>query len=198
MLTGSYLAGDTLVHRARPALKVAALALLTLALVLGGSVALGVVAVLVGGLYAVARVPVRVAFAQVWPLRWLILLLFGFQVWSAGWGTAALVCGNLVVAVAAASLLTLTTRVDDLRAGLEHALRRTRLPGVDPERVSLAVALMIRSIPVVTAIAQETRQARSARGLDRSLRAAVTPTVVRTIRHAQQVGEALQARGVDD
>ena len=199
MLTGTYLPGATLIHRASPVVKVAVLAALMVALVVGAGagpvVAAGLFVVI---LYAVARVPPRVAAAQVWPLRWLVGLLFAFQTWALGWAAALVICANLVVAVAAASVLTLTTRVDDLRRALVAGLHRLPLPAAAPERIGLAVALMIRSIPVITAIAAETRDARRARGLERSIRAFVTPTVVRTIRHAQGVGEALQARGVDD
>ncbi|MEP7160391.1 MAG: energy-coupling factor transporter transmembrane protein EcfT [Dermatophilaceae bacterium] len=202
MLTGTYVAGDSPLHRAPPGLKVAVLAVLMLLLVaLGGPVAMGAAALLVTGLYALARIPARVAWAQVWPLRWFVLLLVAFQLFSASWVSAVVVCANLVVAVAAASLVTLTTRVEDMRESVTRALvrlRRLGLRGIDPERAGLLIALTIRSIPVIVGLSETARQARVARGLERSVRAFVTPLVVRTVRHADRVGEALIARGVDD
>ena len=201
MLTGTYLSGDSVLHRARPGVKVLVLAVTTTAIFV---LARPLTSALIGGVvvvgYVVARVPLRVAVAQVWPLRWFVLLLGAFQIWQFGWAVAALVCGNLVLAVAAASLVTLTTRVDDMRLALEGALTRVRDRGVpvDPERVGLAVSLVIRSIPVIVELSRASREARMARGMQRSVRAFLTPLVIRTVRHSDRVGEALIARGIDD
>lgn len=201
MLTGTYLSGDSVLHRAPPVVKVLVLALATTALfMLARPLTTALCGVLVGVGYLIARVPPRLAVAQVWPLRWFVGLLGAFQVWQFGWPVALVVCSNLALAVAAASLVTLTTRVDDMRAALESALARARARGVpvDPERAGLAVALVIRSIPVIVALSRTAREARMARGMQRSVRAFVTPLVIRTVRHADRVGEALIARGIDD
>lgn len=199
MLTGTYLPGSSLLHRARPGVKVGTLTALMLILFLaGGPVTVAVIGSLTVAAYAVARVPFRVGWAQVWPLRWFVAALFAYQAWVSGWGAATVVCANLVVAVAAASLVTLTTRVNDMLSSLVAGLERVPTGRLDPERLGVACALTIRSIPVVSALAVQTREARSARGLDRSLRAFATPTVIRTVRHAERVGDALVARGWDD
>ena len=78
---------------------------------------------------------------------------------------------------------------------ITRLLQPARRIGVDPDRVALLLALTIRAVPVIAATLQEARDARRARGLERSTRALVTPVVVRTIRHADRVGEALAARG---
>ncbi len=152
----------------------------------------------VAGLYGVAGFGVRALLRQVWPLRWFVLFLLPFQWWTAGWQAAVAVVGTLVVAVAGAALITLTTRVSDLLDVIARVLEPARVIGVDPERVALLLALTIRAIPVIAATLQEAREARRARGLERSTRALVTPVVVRTIRHADRVGDALAARGIDD
>jgi biotin transport system permease protein len=69
---------------------------------------------------------------------------------------------------------------------------------VDADRVGLLLALSIRSVPVVAALAAEVRDAQRARGLTSSVRAFAVPLIVRALRHADQLGEALAARGVDD
>ena len=105
MLTGSYLPGDSLLHRATPGAKLLVLMVATVVLVFFASPAvLAVIAALVVALYALARVPLRTALAQVWPLRWFLVLVIALQVWQSGWAAAVLAAGNLVVAVAAASL----------------------------------------------------------------------------------------------
>ena len=153
---------------------------------------------MVAGLYGVGGFGPRTLVAQVWPLRWIVLLLLPFQWWTAGWYAAVGIVGTLVVAVAAAGLVSLTTRVTDLLDVITRLLRPARALGVDPDRVALLLALTIRAVPVIAGTLQEARDARRARGLERSTRALVTPVVVRTIRHADRVGDALAARGVDD
>ena len=70
--------------------------------------------------------------------------------------------------------------------------------GVDAERVALVLALAVRAVPVVTGLAAEVRDAQRARGLGASPRAYAVPLVVRSLRHADALGEALVARGLDD
>ena len=199
MLTSTYQPGTSLLHRSAAGVKLLGLLVFSTVLVafqspvtvLGGFV-------VVAGLYAMAGFGVRVLARQVWPLRWFVLFLLPFQWWNAGWQAAVAVVGTLVVAVVGAALVSLTTRVTDLLDVISRVLQPARRIGVDPERVALLLALTIRAIPVIAATLQEARDARRARGLERSTRALVTPVVVRTIRHADRVGDALAARGLDD
>ncbi|MBK7722615.1 MAG: energy-coupling factor transporter transmembrane protein EcfT [Austwickia sp.] len=199
MLTGSYLPGTSVVHHAPVWLKFVILAAYTsvLLLVREPVVYLALSVLAVTG-YAVAGFGPRVLAGQVWPLRWIVVLLTPLQVWSAGWYQAGLTIGSLVLAVAVASLLTVTTRINDMLDSMVAGLQVLRPLGVDPDRVALLLALAIRSIPVIATVLQQSQEARAARGLDRSLRALLTPTMNRTIRYAQGVGEALMARGLDD
>ena len=73
-----------------------------------------------------------------------------------------------------------------------------RLVRVDPERIGLLLALSIRSVPVVLTMAEQVRDAQRARGLRASPRAYAVPLLIRTLRHADRLGEALIARGADD
>jgi biotin transport system permease protein len=199
MLSSTYQPGVSVLHRAGAGAKLLGLLVFSTVLVALQSpltVLAGVV--LVAGLYAVAGFGVRTLASQVWPLRWLVLLLFPFQWWTAGWQMAVSVIGTLVVAVTGAALVSLTTRVTELLDVIARVLQPARRVGVDPDRVALLLALTIRAVPVIAATLHEARDARRARGLERSTRALVTPVVLRTIRHADRVGEALAARGVDD
>jgi biotin transport system permease protein len=53
-------------------------------------------------------------------------------------------------------------------------------------------------VPVVVGLAEEVRDAQRARGLAASPRAFAVPLIVRSLRHADALGEALAARGLDD
>jgi biotin transport system permease protein len=196
---GLYVPGTTALHRAPAGLKLAGLAVLMALLVaLRSPAAVGAVALLVLALAAGTRIGWRRWVAQLWPLRWVVLLLVPFQLWAGGWHAAVVVVGTLVVAVAAAALVTLTTRVSAMLDAFTTLLAPARRVGIDPERVALVLALAVRTVPVLASTAAEVRDARRARGLERSVRAFVVPLVVRTVRHADRLGEALAARGVDD
>ena len=199
MLTGCYQPGTSVLHRAGAGVKLLGLLVFsTVLLVWRSPVTVLVFLFVVAGLYALGGFGVRTLAAQVWPLRWIVLFLLPFQWWTAGWQLAVAIVGTLVMAVAGAGLISLTTRVTDLLDVINRLLQPARAIGIDPDRVALLLALTIRAVPVIAGTLHEARDARRARGLERSTRALVTPVVVRTIRHADRVGDALAARGVDD
>jgi biotin transport system permease protein len=199
VLTGAYLSRDSPVHRAPAGLKLALLgAGLLLLAVLPAPAAVPAAAVVILALTALARVGARALAAQVRPVLWLLVPVAAVQLWLSGPGRALGVAGGILVAVAAAGLVTLTTRTEALLDALVAGLRPLRRAGVDPERVALVLALAVRSVPVIAGIAGEVQQARAARGAERSLRAFAVPFVIRSLRHADRLGEALEARGVDD
>lgn len=148
--------------------------------------------------YAVARLPLRVLLRQVAGLAWVAVPLLAFQWVSASWQTGVGVVGSFVALVLLAGLVTLTTRTTAMLETVVGACGWLRRFGVDPERVGLMLALGIRSVHVVLGLAEEVREAQHARGLRASPRAFAVPLIVRSLRHADRLGEALSARGVDD
>ncbi|MDQ7994130.1 MAG: CbiQ family ECF transporter T component, partial [Propionicimonas sp.] len=130
---------------------------------------------------------------------WLLLgFLAGYQVLVGAPATAVVVSTNLLIAVYASRLLTMTTPGTVLIDALVAALRPLRRLGIDPDRVGLAVAVMLRSIPVLLDSFDQVRQAARARGRERHLAGLVTPVVIRTVGHAQATGAALAARGLGE
>jgi biotin transport system permease protein len=199
MLTSTYQPGASRLHRSGAGSKLLGLLVFsTLLVALQSPVTVLFGFALVVGLYRIGGFGIRTLLEQVWPLRWFVLFLLPFQWWTVGWQAAVSVVGTLVLAVLGAALISLTTRVTDLLDVIARLLGPARAIGVDPERVALLLALTIRAVPVIAATLHEAREARRARGLEHSTRALVTPVVVRTIRHADRVGEALAARGIDD
>ena len=197
-MIGLYRPGSSWLHRCPAGVK--------LVLLLAGTTALVVVrspsavlagALLVGGGYAVAGLPPSALGAQLWPVRWFVLALVALQWWQGGPRAAVVVVGTLLLGVGAAGLVTLTTRVTAMLDVLVNLLRPVRRL-VDPERVALVLALAVRAVPVLAETFAQARDARRARGLERSPRALLVPLVLRTLRHADRLGEALAARGVDD
>lgn len=196
---GLYHPGRSLLHRMPAGLK-----LLTMLAAVIGIVLLrqwwqlGLAALGVAALYALARIPLRVAWSQVRPLRYLIPVVAVLQVLLSGWQAAVRVCAMILLAVALAALVTLTTRVTAMLDTVARALGPLRRTGVDPDRVALLLAMTIRCIPLVVGIVAAATEARKARGLGFSLVALGAPVVVRSLRAADALGEALVARGADD
>ncbi|MEV4646138.1 energy-coupling factor transporter transmembrane protein EcfT [Saccharopolyspora sp. NPDC049357] len=196
---GLYEPGTSPLHRFGAGWKLLALlvfAIVTFVLSAPASLAVCVLAA-VGG-YAVGRIPLR----RVWQIgRFLIPLVaivFALQWWMLDLARAETISLRLLASLAAANLFTLVTRVDDLVTSVERALSPFARFGVRPERVGLLVGLTVQAIAALSTIATQVREAQRARGADRSLPAFAIPFLVRTLRHADDLGEALAARGLGD
>ncbi|GAB2513284.1 Energy-coupling factor transporter transmembrane protein EcfT [Corynebacterium atrinae] len=197
---GVYVPGHTLIHRVPAGAKFVALLIYILAttiLVKTWPLALACVAV-VAILYVIARIPLRLTIQQTAPVLPVLLVLGAFQWWQRGWEFAAVTVLTLLSSVAAAALLTLTTTIAELMSAIEHGLAPFARFGLPVETISLAVSLTIRLIPLQLATVTEVLAARKARGAGFSIAAFGTPVLVRSIRRARLLAEALIARGVAD
>ncbi|HEX6197015.1 MAG TPA: energy-coupling factor transporter transmembrane protein EcfT [Jiangellaceae bacterium] len=189
--------GSSWLHHVPAGAKLGALPVLAIAVVaIPSAWLIGASAIMVAALFRSAGFSPATLWHQVKPLRWILLILVLFQGLTRDWETATLVTGKLVVTVALASLLTLTTRTSDILDVIERGLRR--VPRVDAERVALVFALTLRAIPVVAGLATDVRDAQRARGAGTDVRAYGVPLVVRSLRYSDALGEALVARGLDD
>lgn len=199
-MIGLYRPGNSVLHRLPAGVKLVLLLISILAATLfaRSPAAVGILVVVVAALYAVARIPVKLALAQLRPVLWMVLIIAVFQVIITSPTRAIVVCGVLLISVALAALVTLTTRVTDMLDTVTRALGPLRRFGVDPERIGLMLALAIRCIPILATIVHEVSEARKARGLQWSMTALATPVLVRALRTADALGDALVARGVDD
>ena len=197
--TGTHVPGTSVLHRSPAGLKLGALAV---GLLVEGivrtpvSVTVGVVVTAVALL--VSRLPPRACWDLLRPAIFVGVIVGALQLWFAGPVTAAVTVGWLVTAVVAAGLVTATTPMQELLDTVTSLVGPLRRVGVDPDRVALTLALAVSSVPVIARLAGEVQQARMARGAERSARAFVVPLVIRTVRHADRLGEALRARGLDD
>jgi biotin transport system permease protein len=132
---------------------------------------------------------------MLWPL-WPFILIVG--VWHAVTGApwdGAIIILRMVTAVAAANLVTMTTRLDDMMAIFQRLARPLAPLGLPPRRLALAVALVIRFIPVLSRNAAQISEAWRARS-PRKPRWRVLPALtLSAIDDADRVAEALRARG---
>ena len=196
---GLYRHGRSVLHRAPAGAKLAALTVLGVAVVVArGPVAAVALLAVAATAVTVGRVPWRGLARSLLPLLLSLLVLGAYQWWQRGAAVAVEVVADLLTLVLAASAVTATTPADRMLDVLERAVRPLRVLGVRPDLVALAVALMLRSVPALLGTAAEVRDAARARGLERSPRALLVPTAVRTVARARATGEALAARGIGD
>ena len=193
-----YLPGRSILHRAPAGVKL--LALLALALLISlwphTGVTIALAGLVVVALYAFALLPPVVLLRQLWLAKWIVVLMVVTQLvfltpWDALVNTV-----RVVSIVLLAALLTLTTRSEELLAALETGMRPLARLGADPRRIGLTFSLAISMLPVVAGIAERVRDAQRARGVRLGFRI-VVPVLVLALRHADDVADALSARGAD-
>jgi len=198
MSLSTYHSGNSALHRLPPGIK--------LLLLIGGSSALfwvtdwrvitySFVAVLL--LYLLARIPFKMMLRQIRPALLLCLLIAAVQYYLNGWQMAVLVALRLLTLLLMASLVTLTTQVSAMIDSITRGLGWLRFLGINPAKVGLAISLVLRFIPVIVTISAEVREAQQARGLERNLLALIIPVIIRTLRNADDIADAIECRSFD-
>jgi len=159
------------------------------AVVLAGSAAVVVIGYLAAGLGVVE------VLRQVVVLRWLIAVTLLTQLVFLPPLTAVTNTSRVIVVVVLAALVTLTTRTTALLDTIERCLGPLRRIGVNPARVGFVLTLAIATVPVIAGFASSIREAQRARGARFSLRAFVVPLLIMSLKHADELADALTARG---
>lgn len=198
-----YRPGDGWLHRmpAGPKLLLILGAVLAVSLLPSQWWSAGVAAGAVIVSYAVAGLGpglhgVRELGRQVFAIRWVIVITAAGQLIFLGLEPAVANVARVTAAIVLAALLALTTKVSALLVTIERGLRPLALVRVDPQRVALLLTVTISTIPVLGRRAREVQEAQRARGGRSSLRAFVVPFLVVALKHADDFGDALTARGV--
>ncbi|ANW66761.1 cobalt ABC transporter [Mycobacterium sp. djl-10] len=196
---GSYHPGATVLHRSPAGLKLLGLgaAITLMSVVVDTPLRLAVAAATVAAAVLMSRIGFRVLAAQLRPVLWVVVFVFGFQMLFTDWRRALVVCGILLLSVALAAVVTATTRTTEMLAAITGALRPLVRFGFPVDQVALALALTIRAIPLMIETLAQVEEARRARGLRFSPRVVVAPVVVAALRTADGFAEALVARGLD-
>lgn len=194
-----YRPGHGPLHRmpAGPKLVVLAAAVLGVSLLptTGWSVAVGAGACLAGYALAGLGAGLRELARQAWALKWVIVLVFGGQLIFLGAEPAAVNTTRVVAAMLIAMLIAVTTRTTALLDALERGLGPLTILRADPRRIALMLTVTVSMLPVMVRIAGDVRDAQRARGI-RSIRTFAVPYLVMTLKHADELGDALAARGV--
>lgn len=137
----------------------------------------------------------RACWRQVRGLLYVLITIGGFTVIFHGWLEGAVVMLRVAALVGLALAVTLSTPSSAMIATCERALMPfERLGWVDAGKVALALALTLRFIPEIWQQFQDIREAQAARGLARHPLALLVPLIVKTLKRAQQVAQAIDAR----
>lgn len=197
MIGALYVAGNTPLHQASPGLKLGVLMLLGVVMFLPLPLALlGVICAACGGLLLLSGLaPAELGRRLLWPLGLigvLALINWAFD----GVDHASRITLRLAGLLFAASAVTATTRTSAMIDSFEAGLRPLERIGlVDAGRVSLAIALALRFVPLIAVQAQDIRAAQAARGLEHNPVALALPLVLHSLRSAGEVADAIDARG---
>lgn len=191
-----YLAQRTWLHAIPAGGKLLALALVSLI-----AAPLDSLPAMAGLLLAVLALYVslgKAALAQIALLRplWpLFLILLVFHWWNGDILAGVLVLARILAMVLLANAVTMTTRMDAMMDAVEPLLRPLALFGVSPRAVALAVAMMIRFVPLLFALWEALNDSWRARTGRRGGWRLLAPFCIQTLRLSHHTAEALAARG---
>ncbi len=80
---------------------------------------------------------------------------------------------------------------------IEAGLQPFCYVGLNPSKVSMVISMAIRFIPLLSEKFNDVREAQQARGLNTNIVALAIPLIIKVIRMASEVAEALEARSYD-
>ncbi|MCF8570448.1 energy-coupling factor transporter transmembrane protein EcfT [Gordonia sp. HY002] len=198
-MIGVYVPGSSLLHRLPAGLKFVLLAasIITMTFVVRTPMAAGIAVGSAIVAFAIAWVPVKLVWAQIRGVVWILVALFVLQWILSDWRNAVVVCSILLASVCLAAVVTLTTRTADMLSALNTALSPLARLGVRTDLIAMTFALTIRSIPLIAEVFNQVDEARRARGLRPGPRVLFAPAILATLDTADGFAETLAARGLD-
>jgi biotin transport system permease protein len=195
MISG-YLARDTWLHRVSAGTKLIALAVASFAVLpIDDWRLLTMGLCLVVALFASLGTEALKRLSALRPFAPLLIIIFVLHGLTGDWTAGASAVARLVMMVLLADLVSMTTTMQDMMQALMPLLRLLRPFGVNPKKVSLAVSLAIRFVPVFSANWQSRADAWKARTGRKPSWRLIGPFLAESLRMADQVAESLDARG---
>lgn len=187
----------TWADRVPAGLKLAALALATTALFsLSGVPALALAFAATLGLVATGGRSFTVAVLRLlWPLWPFVAVVAAWHLWTGEIEGGTVIILRLMTAVTLANVVTMTTRLSEMISVFQWLARPLTPLGLSPRRLALALALVIRFIPVMLDHLTRITEAWSARSPSRPRWRVLVPATLAALDDADHAAEALRARG---
>ena len=198
MLTALHVEGRTPLHRLGARAKLVGLAALGIGLFLVASpLLLGVAAAIAASLYLSIGIRPGMALHRVAPTLWSLAFLTAINVFLLPVHEVLVIALRLLVLILAAAAVTATTPLPDMMHAIERLLRPlVRLGWLRAGDAGLALGLCMRFVPEVTARYSALAQAHRARGLAVRPLTLLGPLVILTLRQADDIAAAIDARGL--
>ena len=193
-----YVPGQSIVHRLPAGAKLLALAAGSAALFVVPGVPVHAAELLVVlALFHLAGLPWREVIDQLRPALVLLVPIFLFHVFLTDWVLGLETVLRILVLLFLAVIVTLTTKLSDMIEVLERAMRPLRFVGINPSKVGMMLSMVIRLIPLMMREAGEILEAQRARGLERNAIALLVPLLIKALKMADDLADAMDARGYD-
>ena len=193
-----YVPGRSIVHRLPAGAKLLVLAAGSAMLFVVPGIpvhAVELLAVLV--LFQVAGLPWKEVLDQLRPALVFLVPIFLFHVFVSDWVLGLETVLRILVLLLLAVIVTLTTRLTDMIEVLERIMRPLGMVGINPAKVGMMLSMVIRLIPLMMRQAGEILEAQRARGLDRNAIALLVPLLIKALKMADGLSDAMDARGYD-
>ncbi len=223
IILGQYLAGDTLLHRLDPRVKIGAVMALSLMIFAATPAAVVLVSLFLAAVIRTARLTLAKTAAVLRPVALFMMLIFlmhllgtegtplitlsplPLAITREGLTQAAYVTWQFSALVIAAAVLTMTTLPSDLVGGIERLLRPLARVGIPSQEIAMMMALAFRFVPTLLEEYDRLRMAQMARGADfttggirlrmRAVTALAVPLLLSAFRRTDELIMAMEARG---
>lgn len=219
---GQYYPENSIIHRLDPRVKLfGTLVFIVMLFVVNNFIGFGLMALYLFVVVKMSRIPFRKVLKGV---RGIIIILiisallnmfftpgkhevahwWIFTITSEGLVRSAYLVVRLVLLVLSTSVMTLTTKPNDLSDGLEKALGFLKVVRVPVHEIAMIMSLALRFIPTLMEETERIKKAQMARGADfetgnmfrraKSLIPILIPLFVSSIKRAVNLAQAMEAR----
>lgn len=219
---GQYYPENSIIHRLDPRVKLfGTLVFIVMLFVVNNFIGFGLMALYLFVIVKMSRIPFRKVIKGV---RGIIIILiisallnifftpgkhevahwWIFTITSEGLVRSAYLVVRLILLVLSTSVMTLTTKPNDLSDGLEKALGFLKVIRVPVHEIAMIMSLALRFIPTLMEETERIKKAQMARGADfesgnmfkraKSLIPILIPLFVSSIKRAVNLAQAMEAR----
>ncbi|MBY5823579.1 energy-coupling factor transporter transmembrane component T family protein [Rhizobium leguminosarum] len=193
-----YVEGNSVMHRLSPRLKLLSLTIFGVVLFISGNLVLLSIAVLLtAALYRMIGLPLADGLRRLRPIFLTIAVVALFNLIFNPWQAALVPLLRLTALMLLAATVTATTSIaefiDEVTA-LARPLERTGW--VQADDIGLALGLVLRFVPEIVGRYQAIREAHRARGLKVRPTTLLAPLIILTLRDADNIAAAIDARGI--
>jgi len=198
-MIGHYIPGDSPIHRVPAGFKLFFLAATGFALFsLDIGIYLGIFMILALFMCWIVGLDWRTLKRILKPVALVLLVMFLAHLFVGDFFSAVAAVSRILTVILFATLVTVSTHMDDMIGVFKFVVRPLEPFGVKSEKLAFLLSLTIRLIPAILEILAEVREAQKSRGLERSVFAVIVPFMVRALKKADALGDALTSRRFEE